>query len=69
MPRITIFRIKLFINILYFLQSIGSIDLIDAIYYYNALFASIDPIDLIDAIYYYNALFASIDSIDLINAI
>jgi hypothetical protein len=40
----------MFINILHFLQSIGSIDLIDAIYYYNALFASIGPIDLIDAI-------------------
>jgi len=48
---------------LHFLQFVNSIDLIDAIYYYNALFV------FIDAIYYYNALFASIDSIDLIDAI
>ncbi len=46
----------MFINILHFLQFIDSINLIDAIYYYNALFAFIDSIDLIDAIYYYNAL-------------
>jgi len=58
-----------FITIMHFLQSIDPIDLIDAIYYYNALFAFIDPIDLIDAIYYYNALFASIGSIDLIDTI